>query len=410
MAELEKTLAVQAPGQGVADEPPKSLAKRKRKPPLFVDQAAMKSLRLVAVAYSHVRREWFPTEEAYQAEIEVEERARQVVEALAQLDIKARLYRADRYFMSKLLVDQPDFVLNLVDTLRGKDGLQTSIPGALELANIPYTGARMRGLVIGNDRNLMKELLDANDIPTPPFQFVSRRGRHIQEDLGLPLIVKLNESGGSVGIDDAAVKESYKEAEKRANELIRTYKMPVIVERFIHGPELTVVVFDDGARVSAFCAEKVFNYTFHPKYRFTSFESYSHPDAYSYKKADKAIEDRVNRLARKAFKVLWCRDYAKFDVRVDEVDGTPYFTDANPNTAFGPDLGLPFTEVLQLHEIDFSTVLASLMSKYARTLFDTAHRGPRKHAPAAKSSPSPLHTQPAPSPGLQSDPPALPDQ
>lgn len=412
MAELKEPADAQTPGDAMVNEPPKPVDKRKHKPKsrLFVDKAAMKSLRLVAVAYSHVRREWFPTEEAYLAEIEVEERARQVVEALEQLDIKARLYRADRYFMSKLLVDQPDLVLNLVDTLRGKDDLQTSIPGALELANIPYTGAGMRGLVIGNDRNLMKELLDANDIPTPPFQFVSRRGRRIQEDLGLPLIVKLNESGGSVGIDAAAVKESYVEAEKRADELIRTYKMPVIVERFIHGPELTVVVFDDGAHVHAYCGEKVFNYTFHPKYRFTSFESYSHPDAYTYKMADKALTDRTIRLARKAFKVLRCRDYAKFDVRVDEANGIPYFTDANPNTAFGPDLGLPFTEVLHLHEIAFASVLASLMSKHARILFDASHRGSRKPASAVRPAADPSHTPPAPLPDLPSDPPALPDQ
>ena len=35
----------------------------------------MKKIKLVAVAYSNVEREWFPTEEAYQAELEVEERA-----------------------------------------------------------------------------------------------------------------------------------------------------------------------------------------------------------------------------------------------------------------------------------------------------------------------------------------------
>lgn len=341
----------------------------------FTDKAALKTLRLVAVAYSHVKREWFLTEEAYIAEVEVEQRAKDVVEALEKLGIKARSYRADRYFMSKLLVDQPDLVLNLVDTLRGRDGLQMSIPGALELANIPYTGAGMRGLVIGNDRNLMKELLDANDIPTPPFQFISRRGRRVQDDLGLPLIVKLNESGGSVGIDSAAVKETYAEAERRADELIHTYKMPVIVERFIHGPEITAIVFDDGKRVHTLCAEKVFNVNYHPVYRYTSFESYSRPDAYSYKEADKEVADRVSRLARKAFKVLCFKDYAKFDIRIDAVTGTPYFTDANPNTAFGPSLGLPFTEVLQVHGIEFASVLLSLMSRHARTLSDPNARG-----------------------------------
>jgi hypothetical protein len=43
----------------------------------------------------------------------------------------------------------------------------------------------------------------------------------------------------------------------------------------------------------------------------------------------------------------------------------PYFIDANPNTAFGPDLGLPMTEVLALNQVGFPDMLTSLLSKYA---------------------------------------------
>lgn len=339
---------------------------------LVIDKPSLKKLRLVAVAYSHVKAAWFPTQEAYEAEIEVEQRARDVVAALKKLGVKAKAYRADRYFMAKLLVDQPDLVLNLVDTLRGSDALQTSIPGALELAGVPYTGAGMRGLVIGNDRNLVKELLDANDVPTPPFQFVTRRGTRLRDDLGLPLIVKLNEGGGSVGIDDAAVKETYEQAQQQADLLIGAYKMPVIVERFIEGPEITAVAFDDGEQVHVFCGQKVFKDSESRKYLFTSFESYSDPESYHYTVAEPSVVQTVTGYTRRAFEVLRCRDYAKFDVRLDPANGTPYFTDANPNTAFGPSLGLPMTEVLQLHGIKFSKVLASLMTKHAHRIYDAA--------------------------------------
>lgn len=341
---------------------------------LAVSKKALKQLRLVAVAYSHVKTAWFPTPEAYEAEVEVEQRARDVVAALKQLGVKAKAYRADRYFMAKLLVDQPDLVLNLVDTLRGRDALQTSIPGALELAGMPYTGAGMRGLVIGNDRNLVKELLDANDVPTPPFQFVTRRGTRLRGDLGLPLIVKLNEGGGSVGIDNAAVKESYEEAQQQADMLIGAYKMPVVVERFISGPEITAVAFDDGEKMHVFCGQKVFKVTEGQKYLFTSFESYNDPDCYHYTAAGPAVAQAVTGYVRRAFEVLHCRDYAKFDVRIDPDTGTPYFTDANPNTAFGPNPGLPMTEVLQLHGVQFSEVLASLMTKHARRIYAPEHQ------------------------------------
>lgn len=339
---------------------------------LAVDKSALRKLRLVAVAYSHIKTAWFPTREAYEAEVEVEQRARDVVTALKKLGVKAKAYRADRYFMAKLLVDQPDLVLNLVDTLRGSDALQVSIPGALELAGVPYTGAGMRGLVMGNDRHLAKELLGANDVPTPPFQFVPRRATALRTDLPLPLIVKLNESGGSVGIDNEAVKESYAEAEQQADRLIETYRMPVIVERFIDGPEITAVVFDDGEQLHVLCGEKVFKDSAERRYRFTSFESYDDPDCYHYTPVTPEVHEAVAAYARRAFEVLHFQDYAKFDVRIDPATGTPYFIDANPNTAFGPNPGLPLTEVLLLHEVKFSRVLASLMTKHARRIYAPA--------------------------------------
>lgn len=342
------------------------LPEKPKKYELTIDYDALKKFRLVAVAFSAVEREWFPTQEAYEAEVEVEGRAKEVVEQIEKLGIRAKGYKGDQYFLTNLLVDRPDLVVNLVDTLKGKDSLQTSVPAALELANIPYTGAEMQGLVIGNDRHLIKQLLTAYEIPTPPFQYIRYAGTSIREDLPLPLIVKLNESGGSVGIDNKAVKESIKEAQKKVDDMISIYKIPVVVEQFISGPEITTVVYDDGKKKHVFLGQKIFRIKPDGKYFFTSFESYNDAKSYRYKKVDEALDAKISKLAIRAFNGLRMRDYAKFDIRVDEMTGTPYFTDVNPNTAFGPDKGLPFTEVLDLHDIKFQEVLASLLSKYAK--------------------------------------------
>jgi D-alanine-D-alanine ligase len=351
----------------------KAVAKADAKPmvrsKLFIDKKALKKLRLVAVAYSQVEREWFPTEEAYKAELEVVERADEVVAEIEKMGIPAKGYPGDQYFFTNLIVDDPDLVVNLVDTLKGRDVLQTSIPAALELANIPYTGAGMRGLVIGNDRQLVKQLLAASGIPTPAFQFIQRRGTRVQEDLGLPLIVKLNESGGSVGIDNQAVRETVVEAQERVNELIGAYRIPVIVERFVDGPEITAVVFDDGRKRHSFLAQKVFRLKPDGKHEFTSLESYEDARSYTYKPVeDEKLAAKMRRLAERAFGALRYKDYAKFDIRLDEESRTAYFTDCNPNTAFGPSLGLPFTEVLALHGVTFAEVLTSLLSKHAKSI------------------------------------------
>jgi D-alanine-D-alanine ligase len=352
-------------GNGTGEEKQKKPLSQKIE--LASDRDSLKKLKLVVVAYSHVEREWFPTEDAYKAEVEVEERAGEVVEAIKKLGVEVKSQAGNQYFLTNLLVDQPSLVVNLVDTLKGKDRLQTSVPAALELSNFMYTGAGMEGMVIGNDRNLTKRLLVAYDIPTPTFQYIRRSGTAVMGELGLPLIVKLNESGGSVGINNKAVKETVKDAQKQVDDLIATYKIPVIVERFIDGTEVTVVVFDDGQKCHVLMGEKIFRTKPDGKHFFTSIESYDDAKAYKFKKLeDETLRNKIEKLAVRAFNGLEHVDYAKFDVRVDDSTNTPYFTDSNPNTAFGPDPGLPFTEVCKLHGITFEDILVSLLSKYAK--------------------------------------------
>lgn len=335
---------------------------------LAIDREALRKFRLVVVAYSSVQREHFATKDAYEAEVEVEQRAIEVSEEVRKLGIPVRTLPGDQYFYTNLLVDKPDLVINLVDTLKGRDQLQPSVPAALELANIPYTGAGMEGLIIGNNRNLTKRLLMAYDVPTPPFQFIRRAGTNIDEGLGLPLICKLNEGGGSVGIDNHAVKDTLKAAKLRVNKLISTYHFPVIVEKFIDGPEVTVVVFDDGVKRHVFMAQKKFGIKPDGKHEYTSLASYENWKAYKYVPVDENMKYDIGKLAVRAFGGLHHKDYAKFDVRVDANTGIPYFTDSNPNTAFGPDKGLPMTEVFGMHDVEFSDVLASLLSKYGKNL------------------------------------------
>ncbi len=346
------------------------MAKRKTtKIKLAGDRDLLKKFRLVVVAYSHVKREYFPTRGAYEAEVEVEDRAAEVVAEIKKLGVEVKAIPGDQYFLTNILVDKPDLIVNLVDTLRGEDMLQTSVPAALELSQVPYTGAKMEGMVIGNNRNLTKRLLMAYDIPTPYFQFIRRSGVAIDEALGTPLIVKLNEGGGSVGIDDHAVKETIRDAQRRVDSLISTYKMPVIVEKFIDGPEITCVVFDDGQKKRVFMAEKIFKKKPDGKHYFTSLESYEDWDAYKYVPVDdQVLSNKIETLAIRAFRGLHHKDYAKFDIRVEEGTGVPYFTDSNPNTAFGPDKGLPMTEVMALHGVEFEDTIVSLLSKYAKGL------------------------------------------
>jgi D-alanine-D-alanine ligase len=332
----------------------------------FIDTQLIKNLKLVGIAYANVKREMFPTEEAYNAEAEVLERADGIMKILEKAGIKTKGYPADEYFLVSLLVDKPDFVINLVDTVKGKDRFQPFVPASLELMNIQYTGTGMTGLVIGNDRNLFKELLRTNKVPTPDSKYFADLKTKVPEDFPMPVMVKLNECGGSVGIDNHAVKKTVAQTQKQVEDLITKYRVPVIVERYINGPEITAVVYDDGNRKYVYLAEKVFHIKPDGEHEFTSNQSYEYANAYTYKFLDEAMIKKIEPLVMRAFRVLHNQDYAKFDIRLGEEDGVPYFIDCNPNTAFGPSKGLPMTEVLDLHGVKFEDLLMSLLSKHAK--------------------------------------------
>jgi D-alanine-D-alanine ligase len=333
---------------------------------LNVDSDALKKIKLVAVAYSFVDRELFPNDEAYKAEKEVEDRAQQVIEEIHKLGLEAKGYPGDQYLLTNLLIDRPDVIVNLVDTVRGKDRLATTIPAFLDYADIPYTGCGVTGMVIGSNRHLFKELLASNNIPTPQYKFIKDLRSNTPPDFDPPYIVKLNESGGSMGIDNKAVKETAAQVMKKVEDLQSDYKIPVLVEKFIDGREITGVVFEDGKTRHVFLAEKKFRIKPDGKHEYTSIESYDNPNAAKYQLVEGELEKNLTELCRKAFEGLRFTDYAKFDIRIDERDDTPYFIDCNPNTAFGPG-DQPMTEVMKLHGIEFEEILASLLSYHVKS-------------------------------------------
>jgi D-alanine-D-alanine ligase len=296
----------------------------------------------------------------------VEDRAQEVLEEIKKLGLEGKGYLGDQYLLTNLLVDRPDVIVNLVDTVRGKDKLASTIPAFLEYANIPYTGCSVTGKVIGSNRHLFKELLDYNKIPTPEYKFIRDLRSNTPPTFDPPYIVKLNESGGSMGIDNRAVKETVAQVLKKVEDLQGDYKIPVLVEKFIDGQEITGVVFEDGKTRHVFLARKKFGLKPDGKHEYTSIESYDIPTAYKYEFIEEELGKKIAELCLKVFEVLRFSDYAKFDIRVDEKDMTPYFIDCNPNTALGPG-DQPMTQVMQLHGIEFGDILASLLSNHVKS-------------------------------------------
>jgi len=318
----------------------------------------------VNILYSDVLREYFPTEAQYITEKDAEQDARLISEYLATMGISVLLFPGNAKLPARLRKNQPELVINLVDSIKGVESLASAIPGVLELLDIPYTGADILGLSLDTNKFLVKKLLQQNGVPVPNYQLFNAPDDYLDPAIRFPLISKLNAIHGSVEITQDAVSENEKQLRKRLRYLMRTYRQPVLVEEFISGRELTAIVLHDKKK-KVFLAEKIFT---HPesKFVFLTFEDQWLSEmnaAFHYVKYEDPL---LREYVKKAFDVTKMAGYAKFDVRLDQ-SGRYFFIDTNCNPALGPkELDVAISIILDMFGISFNEMLERLILNVMR--------------------------------------------
>ncbi|MBR0462406.1 MAG: D-alanine--D-alanine ligase [Erysipelotrichaceae bacterium] len=93
--------------------------------------------------------------------------------------------------------------------MHGTGGEDGSLQGFLELMDIPYTSSNVLGSAIGQDKVIMKEVLEMEDVPQLPWFYVFSNEiedniREIEEtakEISYPLIIKPANLGSSIGIE-----------------------------------------------------------------------------------------------------------------------------------------------------------------------------------------------------------------
>ncbi|MDX9856786.1 MAG: D-alanine--D-alanine ligase [candidate division Zixibacteria bacterium] len=135
--------------------------------------------------------------------------------------------------------------------LHGGAGENGTIQNLLDLAGLPYTGSGMAASAVAMDKALTKRLMISSGIPTPEFRHL-KVNRHpvtpevidsLLESPGLPMIVKPNDSGSTVGLSKVMSSGELPEAIERC----RVESASILVEAYVAGREMTVAVLDGEA-------------------------------------------------------------------------------------------------------------------------------------------------------------------
>lgn len=317
----------------------------------------------IAIVYSDVKREYFPTEQQYLTEKDAETDAKIIADYITMLNVKPQLYPGNELLFERLKENKPDLVINLVDSVKGDESLSSTIPAALDLLGIPYTGVGILGSALCYNKFLTKKLLEQNGIPVPHYQLFNTATDILNPTLRFPLISKLNEIHGSVEITKEAVSENEKHLRERLKYLIKTYEQPVLAEEYIVGREVAAILLE-GLNKKVYLAEKVFTKP-GEKYLFATFEDQwlSGYTGFHYQK----YEDKVlNEYVKRAFETTRMDDYGKFDMRIDS-SNRYYFIDSNPNPAFGPkEIQCAIAVILDMYGISFLEILKRLIINSVR--------------------------------------------
>ena len=256
-----------------------------------------------------------------------------------------------------------DLVFNIAEGLRGRSR-EAQVPAVCEMFEQPYTFSDPLTCAVTLDKPLAKRLMRDNGLPTPPFAVVEREEDAEAVPLEPPLFAKPAAEGSSKGIDGRNRISSRDELRETCAALLKTFRQPVLVERYLPGREMTVGIVGNGdeARVVG-VMEVVFKDGMDGDYTDVNKAEFEHRVEYRLLDGD-ALGMRAREVALAAYRALSCRDAGRVDLRCDE-NGEPCFLEVNPLPGLHPvNSDLPILSGLA--GISYAQLLGSIVDAACR--------------------------------------------
>jgi D-alanine-D-alanine ligase len=303
------------------------------------------------------------------AEWDTEETILAVKRALEQ-NHTVTLIEADEEAYQKLLKAKPEIVFNIAEGLHGPSR-EAQIPAILEMLGIPYTGSDPLTLGICLDKSRAKEILTHYGIPTPAFSIVESLEQLDRIAIPFPNIVKPMYEGSSKGIFNASVVSSKEELHRQVQKVITEYNQPALVEKFLKGREFTVAMLGNNSDLKILPIVEI---------RFDSLPVGVNP-IYSYEakwiwdtienpidvhecpaKISSTLRDEIEKVCRKTYRVLRCRDWCRIDIRLDE-NGSPHIIELNPLPGIlpNPEEHSCFPQAARAAGMDYETLINTVL-------------------------------------------------
>lgn len=236
----------------------------------------------------------------------------------------------------KIAVDKNDFSITIdgqkinfhavLVSLHGTPGEDGKLQGYFDCLHIPYTSCDAATSALTFNKRYTVAVAAFAGLHVAKslhlFKGDGTTGADICSQLKLPVFVKPNNGGSSIGMSkvtqasdiEAAVEKAFKEDDQ------------VLVEEFIKGREFTIGVFKHKGAIVALPITEIISknefFDFQAKYEGASEEI-------TPAVVDESIAEKVRLAARKAYSVFNCQGIVRLDFIYDEKSGYPYMLEIN---------------------------------------------------------------------------------
>lgn len=234
-----------------------------------------------------------------------------------------------------------DFVFNLCDEgLNNDPRKELHVPVILEALGLPYTGSGPQCLAYCYDKSLVRGIAVEMGIHVPQALFVKPEDTSFELPFDFPVIVKPNFGDSSFGITQQSVANDSEELVNAISEIREKfgYEKPILVEEFLTGKDLSIGIIGNPPESYTVLPIIEEDYSSLPEDlpRICGYEAKWLPDSPYWNiksipaKLDNEIQKSLIEFSLKLFERLECRDYCRFDWRLDS-QGIPRLLEVNPN-------------------------------------------------------------------------------
>lgn len=263
---------------------------------------------------------------------------------------KVTLYKKDGGFylqslgFFKTIVSELDIAFPIVHGNNVEDG---TLQGYLETLGIPYVGSGVIGSALGQDKVIMKQVFECEDIPHVPYtwffdnEYLNDSESVLKEikKLGYPVIVKPATLGSSVGI---TVAKTEKDVDASIVEAIK-YDNKIVVEKVISNlVEVNCSVlgnyeYQETSEIEEVMSTEEF-LTYADKYIGGSKKTGASKGMASARRIipariDEKLQKQVKELSKKTFRALNLGGVCRIDFLIDSKNDKVYVNE--PNTIPG---------------------------------------------------------------------------